>query len=103
MAWWAALDSVRVRTLLYTFVTLALLTEDKTGVTLDAGQDLGLLDGPGADVRERLVADGRLLRGARDGPARVGDLLLELLDEGGLDGGRLQDVSAHSISRAAWF
>lgn len=76
-----------------------LLTQNETGVALDTGEDLGLLDSPCADIREGLVANRRLLGSTRNSPARLGDLLLELLNEGRLDGGALMSADSDSKQR----
>lgn len=63
------------------------LTQNQTRVPLNPRKHLGLLDRPSPDIRKRLVADGSLLGGARNRPARLRDLLLELLDKRRLDRG----------------
>jgi hypothetical protein len=79
MAWCAALDSAHGQRHVVMSDVMLVLTQHKTQVALETGEDLGLLDRPGADVGHGLVADGGLLGRARHGPARLGDLRLEEL------------------------
>jgi hypothetical protein len=67
------------------------LTQHKTHVPLETRVHLGLLDRPGADVGEYLVAHGGLLGRAGDGPPGLGDLLEELLDKRGGEAGGLRE------------
>ena len=67
-------------------------TQNKTSVALESREDFWLLDCPSSYIGEDFVSDGGLLGGSGDGPSRLRDLLLELLDEWSLDAGGLMLV-----------
>lgn len=71
------------------------LTENETGIALDARIHFRLLDCPCADVREGLITYWSLLCRAGHGPSGLRNLRLELLDKGSGQGSSLNVSAFH--------
>ena len=71
-------------------------TQDKTGIAWNPWEYLRLLDRPSTNIGHGLITNWGLLGSSRNGPSRLRNLLLELLDEWGFDAGGLDwSVDCH--------